>query len=95
MKFKTCVFISVAGLVATPSWSATHSVASSTAKPAQSIAYFTPSFYPAENEWLVTGGLSKGNAPIDSVTKILGRPDATHDVNRLRFEELKMGQCGH
>jgi len=80
MKFKTCAFISVASLVATHSWSATESTASSTAKPAQSMVYFTPSFYPAENEWLVTGGLIKGNAPIDTVTKILGRADATSNM---------------
>lgn len=39
-----------------------------------------PSIYPAENEWLMTGGLSNANAPIDTVTKILGRPDVTSNV---------------
>ena len=73
-KFKTCAYISVAGLVATSSWSATESVASNAAQPGHSLTFFTPSFYPPENEWRVTGGLARVMPPSTQSQKFWGGP---------------------
>jgi hypothetical protein len=76
MELKNLVWVAVAGAGLGPcaSWSAGESAAASAPQPSASLSYFTPNFYPAEKAWLVTGGLSQGNASIESVSKVLALP---------------------
>ena len=76
MDIKKLVWLAVAGAGICPiaSWSAGEPVAATAPQSGASLTYFTPNFYPAENAWLVTGGLSQGNASIESVTKVLALP---------------------
>jgi hypothetical protein len=58
----------------------------------------TPNFYPAENSWLVQGGVSLGNASIQSVTQVLGRTVSSLNLSEhstALASSLRYGLSGH
>jgi hypothetical protein len=96
MELKKLVWVSLAwaGLSPCASWAAGESAAASAPQSGASLNYFTPNFYPSENAWLVTGSLSQGNSSIQSVTRILGRPDSTQNLSEhstLAASSLRYG----